>query len=322
MPYVAVGFLNTLRYTYNFFAQYAGDWKPSDGGAPVAGRALTDRWVLARLDEVVAAARAAWNDYDVTTGVRAIMGFVVDDLSNWYVRTNRPRFWAPDRAADPAALATLYEVLVTAARLLGPVAPFIADWIHRSLTGTSVHLAPFPADQGRREPELLEAMAAHRRLASLARAARETRKLNVRQPVARLQVAVPAAVKGPAFADLLDILAAEVNAKAVDVAGDPRLSEDLIQEGLARELVHRVQRLRKEAGYEYTTRIELSVSGAADIVAAVSAFQSFVEGETLARKVVLGAVLDDADVTRELDIEARRVTIALRRHDGRKGGTR
>jgi len=405
VPDVAGGFLNTVRHTYNFFAQYAGDWKPSDGGAPAAGRPLADRWVLARLDEVVAAARAAWNDYDVTTGVRAIMGFVVDDLSNWYVRTNRPRFWAPDRAADPAALATLYEVLVTAARLLGPVAPFIADWIHRSLTGTSVHLAPFPADQGRREPELLEAMAAHRRLASLARAARETRKLNVRQPVARLQVAVPAAVKGPAFADLLDILAAEVNAKAVDVAGsdhelvrlkgkaefrslgkrygkdtpraaavvsqltaeqlaalehgdpvrvgefalhpedvvvtrevvsdwavqadgpyvvavDPRLSADLIQEGLARELVHRVQRLRKEAGYEYTTRIELSVSGAADIVAAVSAFQSFVEGETLARKVVLGAVLDEADVTRELDIEARRVTIALRRHDGRKGGTR
>ena len=405
VPDVAGGFLNTVRHTYNFFAQYAGDWKPSDGGAPAAGRPLADRWVLARLDEVVAAARAAWNDYDVTSGVRAIMGFVVDDLSNWYVRTNRPRFWAPDRAADPAALATLHEVLVTAARLLGPVAPFIADWMHRSLTGTSVHLAPFPADQGRREPELLEAMAAHRRLASLARAARETRKLNVRQPVARLQVAVPAAVKGPAFADLLDILAAEVNAKAVDVAGsdhelvrlkgkadfrslgkrygkdtpraaavvsqltaeqltalehgdpvrmgefalhpedvvvtrevvsdwavqadgpyvvavDPRLSEDLIQEGLARELVHRVQRLRKEAGYEYTTRIELSVSGAADIVAAVSAFQSFVEGETLARKVVLGAVLDEADVTRELDIEARRVTIALRRHDGRKGGTR
>jgi len=405
VPDVAGGFLNTVRHTYNFFAQYAGDWKPSDAATPVADRPLTDRWVLARLDEVVAATRAAWNDYDVTTGVRAIMGFVVDDLSNWYVRTNRPRFWAPDRAADPAALATLHEVLVTAARLLAPVAPFIADWVHRSLTGTSVHLAPFPADQGRREPGLLEAMAAHRRLASLARAARETKKLNVRQPVARLQVAVPAAVKGPAFADLLDILAAEVNAKAVDVAGsdhelvrlkgkaefrslgkrygkdtpraaavvsqltaeqlaalergdpvrvgefelhpedvlvtrevvsdwavqadgpyvvavDPRLSEDLIQEGLARELVHRVQRLRKEAGYEYTTRIELSVAGAADVVAAVSAFESFVEGETLARRLVLGSVFEEADVTRELDIEARRVTIALRRHDGRKGGTR
>ena len=218
---------------------------------------------------------------------------------------------------------------------------------------------------------------------------------------------VPAAVRGPALADLLDILAAEVNAKAIEVAGsdhdlvrlrgkpdyrslgkrygkdtpraaaavsqltaaelqtlergdpvrpgagefefrpedvlvtrevvsdwavqadgpyvaavDPRLTDDLIQEGLARELVNRVQRLRKEAGYEYTTRIELSLAGAEEIIAAVSAFQGFVEGETLARRLVLGAVLDDADVTREVDIEARRVTIALRRHDGRKGGTR
>ncbi|HEV2752033.1 MAG TPA: isoleucine--tRNA ligase, partial [Gemmatimonadales bacterium] len=221
VPDVAGGFLNTLRHTYNFFAQYGGDWGPANdgGGAPPAARPLADRWVLARLDEVVATTREAWNAYDVTAGVRAVMSFVVDDVSNWYVRINRPRFWAPDRAADPAALATLYEVLVTAARLLAPAAPFIADWLHRALTGTSVHLAPFPADQGRREPELLDAMAAQRRLVSLARAARETRKLNVRQPVARVQVAVPAAVKGPPFADLLDILAAEVNAKAVEVAG-------------------------------------------------------------------------------------------------------
>src|SRR5213079_2362085 len=170
IPDVAGGFLNTLRNTYTFFAQYAQDWRADGEGPSISGRPLADRWVLAKLDEVVAAVRDAWNAYDVTAGTRAIMDFVADDLSNWYVRTNRPRFWAPDRAADPAALATLHEVLVTAARLLAPV-------------------APFPADQGRREPGLLEAMAAHRRLASLARAARETRKLNVRQPVARLQVA-------------------------------------------------------------------------------------------------------------------------------------
>ncbi|HYT04362.1 MAG TPA: isoleucine--tRNA ligase [Gemmatimonadales bacterium] len=405
IPKVAGGFLNTLRNTYEFFAGYAGDWTADSGAPPLAERPLTDRWLLARLDEVVAAVREAWNDFDVTTGVRAIMDFVVDDLSNWYVRTNRPRFWAPDRAADPAALATLYEALVATARVLAPAAPFLSDWLHRALAGTSVHLASFPADQGRREPELLQAMAAVRKLASLARAARETRGLNVRQPVPKLQVAVPAAVKGRAFAALLDILAAEVNAKGIEVAGsdhdlvrlrgkadfrslgkrygkdtpraaaavsqltaddlqalergepvragafelqpadvavtrevvsdwavqadgpyvaavDPRLSQDLIQEGLARELVNRVQRLRKEAGYEYTTRIELSVAGADDIVAAVSAFQGFVAGETLARKVVLGDVLHEADLTREVDIEARRVTIALRRHDGRKGGTR
>ena len=95
-----------------------------------------------------------------------------------------------------------------------------------------------------------------------------------------------------------------------------------MQEGLAREVVNRVQRLRRDAGYDYTTRIELSVAGAADVVAAAGAFQHFVEGETLARRTVLGGVLEEADVTREVDIEGRRVTIALRRHDGRKGGTR
>src|SRR5256884_1313801 len=333
------------------------------------------------------------------------MAFASEALSRWYIRRNRPRFWAPDRATDAVALETLHEALVTSVRLLAPAAPFLSDWIHRALVGASVHLAPFPTDLGRRAPELLRAMAAVRKLASLARAARETKQLPVRQPVAKVQVVVPAAVRGPALRDLLDILAAEVNAKDVEVAWsdhelvrlkgkaefrslgkrygkdtpraaavvsqltaeqlaalergdpvrvgefelrpedvlvtrevvsdwavqadgpyvvavDPRLSEDLIQEGLARELVHRVQRLRKEAGYEYTTRIELSVDGAADVVAAVSAFESFVEGETLARRLVLGSVFEEADVIRELDIEARRVTIALRRHDGRKGGTR
>jgi len=292
---------------------------------------------------------------------------------------------------------------VAAVRMLAPAAPFISDWVHRALTGTSVHLAPFPVDRGHREPELLTAMATVRRLASLARAARESRNLRVRQPLARMQLAVPAAAQGPALSDLLDILAAEVNVKAVQVVAsdhdlvrlkgkanfrtlgkrygkdtpaaaasvaelsaeqlqvieqggtvragewefrpedvtvtrevasqwlvqsdgpyvvalDPHVSDDLMQEGLAREVVNRVQRLRKEAGYEYTTRIELSITGAADVVAATRAFQSFVEGETLARRMVLDAVLDEPDLQRDVDIEGRRTTIALRRHDGRKGG--
>src|SRR2546430_8349077 len=137
------------------------------------------------------------------------MDFVGEDLSRWYVRRNRPRFWAPDRATDVVALETLHEVLVTSVRLLAPAAPFLSDWIHRALVGASVHLAPFPTDLGRRAPELLQAMAAVRKLASLARAARETKQLPVRQPVAKVQVVVPAALRGPALADLLDILAAE-----------------------------------------------------------------------------------------------------------------
>ena len=399
------GFLNTLRNTYQFFQMFAGDWTPQAPVPTPAERPLVDRWLLARLDQTVAAVRTAWNDYDVTTGVRAIIEFVVEDLSTWYVRLNRSRFWAPDRAADEAAVATLHEALVTTARVLAPAAPFIADWLHRSLLGTSVHLERFPQDQGRREPELLAAMAAVRRLASLARAARESRSLRVRQPVARMQLAVPAAVRGPLLADLLDILVAEVNVKSYQVvesddelvtlhgkanfrslgrrygkatpqaaaavaslaphelhalergeavrsgeweflpedvtvtrdvasewivqadgpyvvALDPSLTPDLEQEGLAREVVNRVQRLRKEAGYEYTTRIELSVSGAPEVIAAVEAFEGYVAGETLARRMQMVGTLEDADITREVDIEGRAVTLALRRHDARKGGTR
>ncbi len=407
IPEVSGGFLNTLRSTYDFFRRYAQDWQPpaEEDATPPAQRPAADRWLLARLDEVVASVRQSWSAYDVTSGVRMIMDFVGEDLSRWYIRRNRPRFWAPDRATDPVALETLHEALVAAVRLLAPAAPFISDWVHRALTGTSVHLAPFPVDRGHREPELLTAMTTIRRLASLARAARESRNLRVRQPLARMQLAVPAAAQGPALSDLLDILAAEVNVKDVQVVAsdhdlvrlrgkanfrtlgkrygkdtpraaaavaelgaadlqtleqggtvrvgewefrpedatvtrevasewlvqadgpyvvalDPGLSDDLIQEGLAREVVNRVQRLRKEAGYEYTTRIELSIAGAADVVAATRAFQGFVEGETLARRMVLGGVLDEPDLQRDVDIEGRRTTIALRRHDGRKGGTR
>ncbi|MEX2156033.1 MAG: isoleucine--tRNA ligase [Gemmatimonadales bacterium] len=406
---VAGGFLNTLRSTHDFFRRYAQDWQPpaEEDATPPPQRPSADRWLLARLDEVVTSVRQSWSAYDVTAGVRAIMDFVGEDVSRWYVRRNRPRFWAPDRATDPVALETLHETLVAAVRLLAPAAPFISDSLHRALTGVSVHLAPFPVDRGHRAPELLAAMDTVRRLASLARAARESHNLRVRQPLARMQLAVPAGAQGPALSDLLDILAAEVNVKAVQVVAsdhdlvrlrgkanfrtlgkrygkdtpraaaavadlgaaelqalergeavrgwagewefrpedvtvarevtsdwlvqadgpyvvalDPALTDDLIQEGLAREVVNRVQRLRKEAGYEYTTRIELSVAGAEEVVAATRAFQGFVEGETLARRLVLGAVLDEPDLQAEVEIEGRQATIALRRHDGRKGGTR
>ncbi len=99
-------------------------------------------------------------------------------------------------SADPAALATLYEALHTVSRLLAPAAPFASDWLHRALAGTSVHLARFPEPAGRRDPALEAAMDAVRRLASLAHGARQDRKLPVRQPLARMQVAVPAAVRG------------------------------------------------------------------------------------------------------------------------------
>ncbi len=157
-------------------------------------------------------------------GVRAIVDFVVDDLSNWYVRLSRARFWAPDHEADPAAVATLHECLATVARLLAPAAPFASDWLHRALTGQSVHLSGFPVTGRRRDEALEGAMDAVRRLTSLGRAARETKNIRVRQPLSAMQVAVPARFRGPLFDELLALLQSEVNVRAVSpVASDADL---------------------------------------------------------------------------------------------------
>ncbi|MBI2401243.1 MAG: isoleucine--tRNA ligase [Gemmatimonadetes bacterium] len=405
IPELAGGFITRLRNTYGFFALYAENWDPTAGSAAPAPsvRPAVDRWLLGRLDALVAAVREAWSGYDVTAGTRAIMDFCDNDLSNWYVRVNRSRFWAPDTTADPAALATLHEALVTVTRLLAPAAPFTSDAIHRRVAGTSVHLAPFPGDYGRQDPDLEGAMRAIRTLASLARAARDAKALRVRQPLARMRVAVPAAVRQDLFEGLLPLLGEEVNVKRVDVVAsdqelvrlrarpnfaslgkvygrqtpaaaeaarslsppelreleagrpvsltrdgspfvirpedvvverevvsdwliqsegafvvalDPALSEELVREGLAREVVNRVQRLRKEAGYDYALRIAVSLSGAPDVLAAASVYREFIAGETLARRLETGSDLPDPDVSQRLEIDGREVVISLRRHDG------
>lgn len=402
IPELAGGFINRLRNTYGFFALYAVDWDPAAPPAASARPAI-DRWLLGRLDGLVAAVREAWSGYDVTAGTRAIMDFCDNDLSNWYVRVTRSRFWAPDATADSAALATLHEALVTVTRLLAPAAPFTSDAIHRRVAGTSVHLAPFPQDRGRHDPDLAGAMQAIRALASLARAARDAAGLRVRQPLARMRVAVPATIRRDAFQRLLPLLGEEVNVKQLDVVAsdeelvrlrakpnfaalgkvygrqtpaaaeaarslsppdlreleagrpvsvtrdgatftfrpedvvverevvsdwliqsegpfvvalDPALSEDLRREGLAREVVNRVQRLRKEAGYDYALRIAVSLSGAPDILAAASAHRDFIAGETLARRLETGSDLPDPDVSQRVEIDGREVVISLRRHDG------
>lgn len=394
---VATSFLNTLRNTYQFFALYAG---PLGDAPPVAQRPKADRWILGRLDATIAEVRRAFTGYDVTAGIRAVIDFVVDDLSNWYVRLNRGRFWAADSVADPAAVATLHEVLVATARLLAPAAPFASDWLHRALTGESVHLARFPEDGGRLDVELDRAMSAVRRLASLGRAAREEAGIKVRQPLSRMQIAAPAEVRGAAFDELLALLAAETNVKRIErvesdadlvrlsgkanfrtlgkkygaevkqvaaavaaltseqlrqleagesidagwrldpedvmvsrevvsdwpvasdgpfvVAMDPALTPELRAEGLARELVSRVQRLRKDAGYDVSTRIELSISGDAELQQAANEWQEWIAGETLARKLVVGEELTAHDRTDSVTIDGHVAALAVRRSEERR----
>lgn len=393
--------LEKLRHTYSLFPLYAGAWRPSPQDPPPAARPAADRWLLGRLARTVRAVRQAWEGYDVTAGTRAILAFLVDDLSNWWVRLNRARFWVPGGTADPSALATLHDVLAVSARLLAPAAPFLSDAVHRALLGGSVHLAPFPVPlPGIEDAKLDRAMDVVRRLASLARSAREDVGIRVRQPLSRLLAAIPGDVDRATFQALQPLLEAEVNVKRVELvtrgtdlvtlearpsfralgkrfgpatpeaaeairrlpgelvarfeagepvsievrggreqlqpddltvqrqargdmivrsdgevvaALDPALTDALRQEGLAREVVSRVQRMRRDAGYRVSDRIELSVGGDPQVQEATRRHADYIAGETLARALTVGDGALAADLVQEVVLDGLRARLAVRR---------
>jgi isoleucyl-tRNA synthetase len=374
-------FLRTLKNVYSgIFAQYANfGWTPSDQDPPLGARPAIDRWMIARLGRLERVVDAALDGYDATTAARAIIEFVDDDLANWYVRLTRTRFYDVESPDNRAAFATLHDVLVSVCRLLAPITPFVSDWVHRELTGTSVHLAPFVAPRGDNagagDPALEGAMDAVRELARLGRAVREDVGIKVRQPLGRL-VCVAPGVDEAAFEPLVPLLAAELNVKRVEfalsgdtlvtleakpnfrslgkkfgkrtplaasavaafssddlraflrgeplvvsvdgdshglaaedvtivrrasgalavqedggyfAAIDPTVTPELRQEGQARELVSRVQRMRKESGLAVSDRIVLTVAGNAEVAAVIGAHGAWIRDEVLATEVVLRA---------------------------------
>ncbi len=391
---------DTLSNTYKFFAMYANleQWTPSEADPVPAQRAVQDRWILARLNTLVTNVAADLDAYDITRAARAISDFVVDDLSNWYVRRSRDRFWGSADAADTAAaFRTLHETLVTLTRLLAPITPFLTDWLHRALTGTSVHLAAFPSPRAEAKDDALEAgMDVVRTLARLGRAARERVKIRVRQPLGTLQAVV--AQPGILTAELLDVLKDELNVKRVEflqgaedlvalranprfrdigkrfggrtqaaaglirelsgealrsirqgggasidldgesfpitladvdvleeatgdqiveteagctIALDATIDDALRSEGLARELVNRVQRQRRETGLEVSDRIRLALSGDGDVVAAARQHAEYIAGETLATQYEVKDAPDaDVPVT---DVDGHAATIEISR---------
>src|SRR6185503_7196561 len=126
------------------FATYANfGWEPSDADPAPGNRPPLDRWILSRLATVEREVDAALTAFDATNAARLVMQFFVDDVSNWYVRLTRPRYYDVDRDDNRAAFATLHEVLAVTCRLLAPFAPFLSDWVHNELTGDSVHLASY-----------------------------------------------------------------------------------------------------------------------------------------------------------------------------------
>jgi isoleucyl-tRNA synthetase len=215
-------FLLTLWNVYAFFVTYATaeGFDPASPPPPATDRPVLDRWVLSQLSHTVAAAREGLEAYDATGAGRAIQAFV-DDLSNWYVRRARRRFWNPGGAStDAAAFHTLHECLVTIATLLAPFTPFVADELWRNLAAgrdgrpDSVHLADYPdADAGAVDEELDAAMAGARAVVSLGRTIRVETKTKVRQPLREAVVHYPG--DHSALAPLLDLVAEELNVKEV-----------------------------------------------------------------------------------------------------------
>jgi isoleucyl-tRNA synthetase len=224
-------FLLTLWNTYSFFVSYANidGYRPGSAPVPAGSVPEIDRWLLSELNELVAKVTKELDEYDPTDAARAIQGFV-DDLSNWYVRRNRRRFWRGQEAGDAdkqSAYDTLYTALVTLAKLLAPFTPFVAEELWQNLVlsadpgaAESVHLASWPtADASRIDGRLNEETQLVKRICSLGRAARAKAQIKVRQPV--VEVAVAGRPSAPAEREVVlrqqALILEELNAKALTV---------------------------------------------------------------------------------------------------------
>ncbi|MVM31069.1 isoleucine--tRNA ligase [Spirosoma sp. HMF4905] len=219
----------TLSNTYNFFALYANLDKFSFAGrtVPVAQRPELDRWILSKLQSLVLEVEEQFDSYNPTKAGRAVQDFVNDQLSNWYVRLSRRRFWQGELTTDKqAAYETLHECLTTVSQLMSPIAPFYADWLYRNLTGigtndASVHLTNFPvANQNLIDTELERSMELAQQVSSLVHSLRKGHKLKVRQPLSRVLVPVLNTDTRRQIEHVSPIIMSEVNVKAVEFVDD------------------------------------------------------------------------------------------------------
>ena len=377
-------FFGTLYNTYSFFSLYANvdGFDYSQEEIPASERPEIDRWILSELNSLVKGVDSALADYEPTRAGRLIDTFVNDDLSNWYVRLNRKRFWGKEMDKDKlSAYETLYTCLETVAKLLAPFSPFYADQLYMDLTmatgrgnKVSVHLDKFPeADESLIDSDLEARMKVAQKITSMVLALRRKVNIKVRQPLQCIMI--PAvddmqkrhieAVKGlienevnvkelkfvegadvlvkkvkcnfrtmgKKFGKLMKGIAAQMDALgqadivAFEKAGEIRLdvdgqsviveladveiinedipgwlvandgnltvalevelNDELRNEGMARELINRIQNLRKECGLEITDRVNVSISPDERVKAAVDSFSDYIKGQVLADNVTL-----------------------------------
>ena len=299
----------TLWNTYSFFVLYAN----IDGFSPDPERPGTlaelDRWILSELNQVIVDCTRAMDAYSFTQAIRRIEQFI-DLLSNWYVRRSRRRFWKSESDDDKlAAHTTLYQCLVTLTKLLAPIAPFISEEMYRNLVlnvdakaPESVHFADYPvAESSLIDSGLNRNLELGMNLSSLGRAARAKAGIKVRQPLSKAVVVLSAETDRAGISALSDHIREELNVKDVEFSSEmPRdeslattsdernvvgivttLSPELVAEGLAREVVRRLQMMRRSAGFEISDHISVYYQGSDDVESVFDTFGDYIRQETL-----------------------------------------
>jgi len=312
-------FLSTLWNVYSFFVTYANidRFIPAGDKAKVELSEL-DRWIISELNQLIAEVDKGLDGYNPTEAGRRLEGFV-DDLSNWYVRRSRRRFWKSESDADKlAAYTTLYECLVTLSRLMAPLTPFLAEEIYQNLVCSvfseapdSVHLADFPvADESRIDKQLINEVRAVIELVSKVRALRNEKGMKVRQPISKMVLDIKAEWIKRAISRFASEIKEEVNIKEIEFTDDiskydsrryafstwgtsstgidTQLTRELEMEGMAREVVRRLQTMRRSAGFDIADHIVTYYQGDDYIRRVMADFADYIRQETLSQKLVEG----------------------------------
>jgi isoleucyl-tRNA synthetase len=400
-------FFGTLYNTYSFFSLYANidEFAYQEAEIEVNKRPEIDQWILSELNTLIQNVDQFYNDYEPTKATRAISDFVQENLSNWYVRLCRRRFWKGDYKADKiSAYQTLFTCLKTIAELSAPVAPFFSDQLYKDLTKNtavkaeeSVHIAHFPtADESLINKSLERKMQKAQNISSLVLSLRKKEMIKVRQPLQRIMIPVLDQQTRDEIAAVAELIKAEVNVKEIEflddtsgilvksikpnfkvlgprfgkdmkfavqaiqklgpdaireieqqgkieliinneptliqldeveitsediegwlvasangltVALDISLTEELVNEGMARELVNRIQNIRKESGLEVTDKIKLTLKEDEKLKVAVHENLDYIMAETLTAKLIFsneiknGTIIEFDDVSTVLSME-------------------
>ncbi|HEX2681040.1 MAG TPA: isoleucine--tRNA ligase, partial [Candidatus Dormibacteraeota bacterium] len=308
-------FFIPLWNCYSFFVTYArlDDFDPTRPAVPLEDRHMLDRWLLSRLSGLVSSVNAGLDAYDAIEPARRIQRFV-DDLSNWYIRRSRRRFWKSQSDEDKlAAYQTLYEALRTLCGLMAPFTPFLADAMHRNLCeDRSVHLSDFPSAVDAGDAAIESAMARARQAVEAGLAARDAARLKVRQPLA--SISLPGK---PLPEDIAAIVRDELNVKALsfgspEVQLDTVITEELKLEGLAREVVRAIQDRRKKLGFNVEDRIHTRYEADGLLARAIERYAGYIKTETLS--LTLEPERDDGFDGEQMMLEGEQIWIGLKRN--------